>query len=274
MKFLNPTIDLTFKKIFGTESTKDILISFLNGVLERKEGERITTVNIKDPHNHPTIMTSKRPVVDLKCEDEKNNNYIIEMQVVNQSDYAERCQYYVSEEIAKQLASGEEYKKITPVIFIGVLKFEMFENSEYLSHHKILNIKTLENNLKLAQYHFIELPKFNKEIDSLENIIDQWTFFLKEAESLEMIPEQLKENKAIVHAFKILETSNYSRAELDAYNRLIDDLRTEKSRISGALEEKRIEIAKKLLEFNVALDIIIKSTGLTKEEIEKIKKLK
>lgn len=275
MKFLDPTTDLTFKKVFGSEKTKDILISFLNSVLERKSGEKITSVYIQDPHNHPEIIASKSSIVDLKCEDEKKNQYIIEMQVIRQPDYAERCQYYANLESSKQLDAGQRYKKLTPVIFIGVLKFNMFESPNYLSHHKMLNIETLEHGLKLTEYHFIELPKFEKKIDKLENIIDQWAFFFQNAGNLEIVPDEFKKNKEIVHAFKVLETSNYTKSERNAYDKLVDEMRLEKARYEDAIEEGNIEkaqdIAKKLLKRNFDLKEISELTGLDIEEIKKLK---
>ena len=80
-KFLDPTTDLTFKKIFGNQQKTEILIAFLNAILDRKEGNLITKIIIIDPNNHPETIISKQTIVDIKCEDQKGITYIIEMQV-------------------------------------------------------------------------------------------------------------------------------------------------------------------------------------------------
>src|ERR1700733_14576586 len=94
MIFLDPKSDIAFKKLFGDLNHKNILISFLNSVLERIEGERIIDVVINDPANVAETPLSKYSIVDVRCTDQRNNQYIIEMQVIIQRDYAARAQYY------------------------------------------------------------------------------------------------------------------------------------------------------------------------------------
>ena len=139
MIFLDPKSDMVFKKLFGTIAHKNILMSFLNSVLERAEGEQIIDVVINDPSNVAETPLSKTSIVDVRCTDQRNNQYIIEMQVITQKDYAARAQYYSSLALSRQLASGERYHNLVPVIFVGILDFNLFESPDYIHHHLILN---------------------------------------------------------------------------------------------------------------------------------------
>ena len=94
MVFLDPTVDMVFKRLFGVQEHKHILICFLNGILEKKPGEHIVDVTITDPNNIPERDRDKYSAVDVKCIDEQHKHYIVEMQVMDQKDYDKRCIYY------------------------------------------------------------------------------------------------------------------------------------------------------------------------------------
>lgn len=278
-KFLDPTTDITFKKIFGNKTKTDILIDFLNTVLDRKPGHKITQITFTDPNNHPELIGSKLSIVDIKCVDESGNTYIIEMQVINEANYLDRAQYYAGLEVSRQLERGDAYKKLKPVILIAISNFNLFDNKDYLNHYLILNTKTYKNDLKLLEFHFIELTKFNKKLNELNTVIDQWAYFLKHASEVYDIPKELQDNEAITKAFKVLEQTNFSRAELEAYDKSVDIYRLELGRATEkqdffekGVHEKATEIAKKLLNRGtMSLDDISDATGLP---IEKLKKLK
>ncbi|MCX5924999.1 MAG: Rpn family recombination-promoting nuclease/putative transposase [Candidatus Dependentiae bacterium] len=283
MIYLDPKSDIAFKKLFGSAAHKNILMSFLNSVLGRQIGELIIDVVMNDPNNVAETPLSKMSIVDVRCTDQHDNQYIVEMQIVTQKNYAARAQYYSSLALSRQLASGENYEKLVPVIFIGVLDFSLFKTKKYISHHFLLDDETYEHELEHLEFHFIELPKFNKELDARSTILDKWIYFLKNAEKLQQIPVTLKE-PVITQAFDILAQSNWSKAELIAYDRYLDSIRSyfsqletaeaigeEKGRQEGKLEEK-LAIAKELLKLKV-LDsaTIAHTTGLTIEQIENLK---
>ena len=293
MIFLDPKSDIAFKKLFGNIAHKNILISFLNSVLERTEGEKIVEIIINDPSNVAETPLSKTSIVDVRCTDQKNNQYIIEMQVITQKDYAARAQYYSSLALSRQLASGEKYDKLVPVIFVGILDFNLFKSDNYLSHHFILDNKTHTQELKHLEFHFIELKKFDKEITKLDNILDKWVYFLKNAVSLQVIPENLK-NSVLEDAFNILAQSNWSKKELEAYDKYLDAIRSAASQLETAFEKgiakgmekgiaegkaegkaegekkKAIEIANQLLDI-LDIETVAKKTGLSIDEIKSLK---
>lgn len=193
MVFLDPKSDMAFKKLFGDITHKNILMSFLNSVLDRVEGEKIVDVVMNDPNNVAEILSSKTSAVDVRCTDQHGNQYIVEMQVLDQKDYELRAQYYSSLALSRQLASGEKYIKLMPVIFIGILDFNLFATPNYISHHFILDNQTYNWELKHLEFHFIELNKFNKNLESLVTILDKWIYFLKHAVNLHKIPSSLKD---------------------------------------------------------------------------------
>lgn len=290
MIFLDPKSDIAFKKLFGDGTHKNIVISFLNSVLNREEGAKIVDVIINDPNNLPETRTAKSSIVDVRCTDQNNNHYIIEMQVVAQADYTERAQYYNSLGLSRQLASGDYYGKLVPVIFVGILDFNLFKKTDYISHHHILDIETHEWDLKNLEWHFVELKKFSKQLDELTTILDKWIYFLKHAVTLQQIPSTLKD-PVLEEAFSVLAQSNWTIAELEAYDRYLDAIRSSGSqldtakmmgkmegkiegkmegKIEGKMEEK-IVIAKKLLAHLHSTDIA-QITGLSIEVIENLKK--
>jgi hypothetical protein len=94
MIFLDPKSDIAFKKLFSNAQHTEIVINFLNNTLNRPKGKKIVSVTINDPYNHPETITAKSSIVDVRCTDQNGSEYILEMQVVNQQDYAERSHYY------------------------------------------------------------------------------------------------------------------------------------------------------------------------------------
>ena len=286
MIYLDPKSDMVFKKLFGNIAHKNILMSFLNSVLERFEGSQIVDVVINDPSNVAETPLSKTSIVDVRCTDQQGNQYIIEMQVITQKDYAARAQYYSSLALSRQLASGEKYEKLVPVIFVGVLDFTLFKTKNYISHHLILDQQTHAHELKHLEFHFIELEKFHKELDTLNNILDKWIYFLKHAVTLEKVPVEFND-PVLQDAFNVLAQSNWSIKELEAYDHYLDAIRSAASQLETAEEigmqigmqicmekgmEKGIEkVAESLLDL-LDVQTIAKKTGLSIQRIEELKK--
>ena len=118
-KYLNPRNDIAFKKIFGTEKNKDILIHFLNDVIEREDKKEITNVTLLNPMQHPEIIGKKQSVVDVLCEEKDGTQYIVEMQVAKVAGFEKRAQYYAAKAYASQPDSGDTYDHLKEVIFLA-----------------------------------------------------------------------------------------------------------------------------------------------------------
>jgi predicted transposase/invertase (TIGR01784 family) len=274
MTFLNPTLDIAFKKLFGSQERVELTISFLNSVLERQEGELITHVHINDNANQPITRDKERTFVDVNCTDQKGNKYIIEMQVEDEKKFMERSQFYASFFLARQLEKKAPYGSLVPVIFVGVLCFDLFKGPDYLSHHFIVNNKTGTRTLKHLEWHFIELEKFTKTLNELVSPLEKWIFFLKHAEEMKQIPAILKNPQEMVTAFNVLEQHNWTEIELQNYYAQLNEWRCMVDKEQGIRKERDEaiqKIAKNLLALNMDIEKIAMVTELS---IDKIKTLK
>jgi predicted transposase/invertase (TIGR01784 family) len=271
MKFVDITNDIAFRKIFGNDSKKKSLISFLNAVLDLPENEQIIDVEITNPYQLGKLSGGKSTIVDVKAKDEKGNIFIVEMQIAEFDFFHKRILYYTSQSYVSQIDRGINYDKLRPVYFIGILEFEIAQSKHYHSRHKVLDVETREQIIQDVEFNFIELPKFNKTINQLESSIDQWTFFIKNAENLTLIPESI-DDEGLKEAYKEADKQNWTKQELEDYERASIKERDEIGRIAFA-EKKgetkgKIEAAKNLKLLGVDMDTISKATGLSKEEIE------
>lgn len=279
MTFLDAKADIAFKKLFGDIAHKHVLISFLNNVLKRNAGNLIIDVTINDPLSlsynvtNPTtkreVRLSKLNIIDIRCTDEKSNHCIIEMQVTTQKDFDMRAQFYSSTALSRQLEQKEQGSELIPVIFIGVVDCELFNNKEYINTYSMLNTKTYERDLKLFEYHFIELPKFHKKIDELKNVLDKWIYLLKHAEQLIEVPTAFEEAE-LKEALHVLNRSNWSKKELEAYDKDVRLETAEERGIEKGREAAKLEVAGALLDI-LDIEIIAQKTGLNIDAIQNLK---
>ncbi|OAD18812.1 hypothetical protein THIOM_005584 [Candidatus Thiomargarita nelsonii] len=216
MKFVNLKNDLAFKKIFGNENKKEILISFLNAVLDLKGAFEIQTIHILNPYKMPHLVDLKESSLDVRATDKRGVTFIVEMQVEQKPFLRQRFSFYVAKAYSSQIERAVDYPKLNQVIFIGIFDFNEFNNEHYLSRHQTLNCETLEQDLAEMEYNFIELPKFTKKESELKTILDKWIYFLKHAEDLEVVPKHAKQTKVLKTAYEVADRFNWSRQELEA----------------------------------------------------------
>jgi len=274
MKFVDIMNDIAFHKIFGNENKKEILISFLNAVLKLEKGSRIKKVKLINPYQFPRVKGQKVTIIDIKAQDENNYSYIIEMQVTEKDGLDKRIQYYSAKGYVNQIDKGDDYPKLKKMIFIGILNFKYFAGTNYLSRHLILDAETKENKLKDFEFNFIELPKFKKKkVEELETIIEKWTFFIKNAKKLTMIPINT-DDEGLKEAYIEADRHNWTKEELEEYE--YAEMREQDERGAVALAEKRgkedekIEIAKEMIKENFTKEQIIKITKLSVEIIDQL----
>lgn len=291
MIFVDVTNDIAFRKIFGSESKKKSLISFLNAVINLPENRLILNVEITNPYQLGILSGGKSTIVDVKAKDNLNNVFIVEMQVAEVEYFHKRILYYTSQSYVSQINSGENYQKLKPVYFIGILEFEIGNNPNYFSRHTVLDVETKEQVIQDVEFNFIELPKFTKTLEQLETSIDQWTYFIKNAQDLSVIPENvldegLKEayNEANKQSWKPLELEDYLRRQLkegDELNRIEfavkkavkkAEIKAEiKGEINGKNEEKKNGILKALKRGKLSLEEIAEDFEVSLKEVLKIK---
>ena len=179
MQFISPQNDFAFKRIFGNEQHKEILISFINSVLDLSGERQVVEVELANPYQVPRLEQFKETILDINATCQSGRKFIVEMQVERQRLFHKRALYYSSKAYVEQLASGVDYSELKQVYFIGVLNFIFTDSSDYLSRHLILDAATHEQRISDFEFCFIELPKFAKHESELSSIVDKWIFFLK-----------------------------------------------------------------------------------------------
>jgi predicted transposase/invertase (TIGR01784 family) len=275
MKFVDIKNDVAFRKIFGraafrNENRKEVLISFLNAVLLLQENHKIVNVEILTPYQLPDLKGGKVTIVDVKAKDQNDKTYIVEMQVAEVDGFDKRVLYYASKSYSAQIERGDQYEDLNPTYFIGILDFEVTKNPSYINRHKIIDIETNENYIKDIEFNFIELPKFNKKENELESVIDQWVYFIKNAENLQVIPENLKD-EGLKFAYEDADKHNWTKAELEAYDYVLMREQDDRGRLTFAIRKEKETFAKKLINRNFTNQDISEDTGLSTEQIEKLR---
>ena len=286
-KYINPYTDFGFKKLFGTEMNKDLLISFLNALLKRKHA-------IKDiqylPTEHLGILANRRAIFDVYCEDEEGGRFIVEMQNVSQQYYKDRSVFYSTFPIQEQAKVGEDWDfQLKDVYTVGILNFE-FHDGEYSKdcyHHevKLMDIHTKKVFYDKLTYVYVEMPKFNKTEDELETMFDKWLFVLRNLSRLFERPKALQE-KVFKKLFEQAEIARFTPEERRVYedsvkvyrdiNNAINSAKAEaeaKGKAEGIEEgiaKANIENARKMKALGLANDLISQVTGLSIEFIENL----
>jgi len=238
MRFINPKTDFAFKKIFGSEERTDILISFLNALLYAGQ-PTIEDLTIINPAITPRIRGIKDTYLDVKAKLDDGTTVIIEMQVLNVEAFEKRILYNAAKAYSLQLESGDKYELLNPVIALTITDFEMFNNFTHVISHFVLKEKEylfdyLTHDIELV---FVELPKFNKELDDLETLTDKWIYFLKNAKDLNTVPEKMASVPAIQKAFDVANTANLTAEELDDQERREIYIQDQRGAITKALKQ-------------------------------------
>jgi len=277
---LNPRVDFAFKKLFGSEENKDILISFINSVLD--EEEEIKDIILKNPYNEKKFKEDKLSILDIKAVDKKGNWYNVEMQITDQEYYDKRALYYWARLYTGQLKSGVNYDKLEKAIVINILNFNCLEEEDYHNIYKLLNCHSKEELINHLEIHFIELEKYNKDLSEARTALDRWTEFLKKAHKYnkDKIPAELSQIKSIEKAIKTLDTMYLNEEEREVYEARLKWLRDEEMALKKAekkgmekgIKKNKKEIAIKMLKKGMKVSDIVDITGLNLEKLEKIKK--
>jgi len=278
VRFINPKTDFAFKKIFGSDRSKAILMSFLNALLYGEQPV-IVDLEIIDPYLAPKIRGMKDTFVDVRARLQNGRTVIIEMQVLNVEGFEKRVLYNAAKTYSTQLLIGESYKDLSAVVALTITDFVMFPESPELESSYVLKEKERltdypEGDLELV---FVELPKFRKELEVLTGVKEKWLYFLQNAPDLQVVPEAMAEVAEIREAFQIANLAGLSPEELDIYERKMmfihdqrnailkaDRLGEARGKASGRTEMAR-EIARRLLgQFNDQQ--IAGITGLSPDE--------
>ncbi len=273
-RYVNPFTDFGFKKLFGSEPNKDLLLDFLNELI-RERGTIQSLTYLKSEKLGSTDV-DRRAVFDLYCESETGEKFIVELQKAKQKFFKDRSVFYSTFPIQEQAQRGDWDFQLNAVYTIGILDFvfgEDKDNPEYFHHHVQL-METKRKNVfydKLT-YIYLEMPKFTKTEEELDTHFDKWLYVLKNLSILKERPKRIQE-RIFERLFQVAEIAKFDPTERQAYEDSLKYYRDLKNvmqtqREEGQQEEHR-RMAKILKEKDKALE---EKDRLIKDLQRKLKK--
>ena len=274
-KYLDPKADLTFKKVFGEHP--DLVTSLLNALLPFKKGEEIESVEYLSPELVPENPLRKFSIVDVRCRDNRGRQFLVEMQMVWSREFKQRVMFNSAKAYVRQLDSKEEYHLIEPVYSLNIVN-DIFEKdiSDYYHYYRMVHEKHTDKVIDGLHLVFVELPKFTPQTISEKKMQVLWLRYLTEIEErTKEVPQELLDNPEISKALTVVEESAYTEAQMLAYDKFWDIIRTERTFYNSAhrdgFKEGRDAGLEAGLEEGIKEGI---KEGLEKEKIETIKRLK
>lgn len=279
IKYLDPKADLTFKKIFGNHP--DLLISLLNALLPLKRDQRIQSIEYLPTELVPIDPIHKDTIVDVRCKDIEGRQFVVEMQMAWTDAFKQRVLFNASKAYVSQAEMGYKYEDLQPVYSLNLVN-DIFEKDlkECIHNYRIVHDRHTKKVIEGLRFTFIELPKFQPHTMKEKRMTILWLRFLTEInDKTKEAPAELLENPEISKALEEVKISAFTDDELRAYEKFWDRVSSEKTLMEGSYKDgmedggkqKAKEIAKNLLALHVALGTIVEATGLSKEEIEKLK---
>jgi predicted transposase/invertase (TIGR01784 family) len=279
-KYINPFTDFGFKKIFAEEASKPLLIDFLNALLP--ESNKIIDLNFKNTEQLGQTDTDRKAIYDIYCENESGEKFIVELQKAKQNYFKERTIYYSTFPIREQAEKGEWNYNLNSVYCIGILDFTFGDyESEPEKSEVVHTIKLKNQNGKTfydkLTYIYLEMPNFKQIEEELKTRLDKWLYFIKHLEDFQSIPAIFKD-EVFVQAFEKAELAKYGQDELNSYEdslKIYRDLKGvidtafDEGKLEGKLEEK-FEVAKSAKQMGLLTTDIVKLTGLSENEIDKL----
>ena len=281
-------------KLFGTEINKDLLISFINSLLHGKEVVKdLTYLNTE---HLGTGESDRKAVFDVYCENENGEKILVEMQRGEQQFFKDRTLFYTTFPIREQQVIKDWNYRLKAVYVIGILNFKFDKVHDNYYHHEVqlLDVETKEVFYDKLTFIYLEMPKFNKSEDELNGMFEKWLFVLRNLSRLMERPKALQE-RIFTRLFETAEIAKFTKVEYDAYEESLKVYRDWKNTIDTAelkgekkgfkkghkegLEKgekigiekgekrKAIEMAQRLKDKGVAINIIVECSGLTEEQI-------
>jgi len=218
-KYLNPFTDYGFKRIFGEEAHKDLLLDFLNELLREEQGE-IKTLTFLKTEQLGSTETDRKAIFDLYCENEKGEKFIVELQKTKQNFFKDRALYYSTFPIQEQAKRANWNYRLTAVYTIAILDFVFDEDKndtdKYKYFVKLSDIETNKVFYNKLTFVYLEMPKFNKALAEIDTRFEKWLYVLKHLPELEKIPAKLTE-KIFKRLFEVAEIAKFNHEQLIQY---------------------------------------------------------
>lgn len=272
-RYINPYTDFGFKKLFGEEANKDLLMDFLNQLLPAHH--QIEKLTFKNVEHLPDLPAERKAIFDIHCVAANGEHFVVEMQKAKINFFKDRSLFYLTFPVRDQAKRGEWDFKLTPIYMIAILDFEYDEEEEMRKFLRHVQLKDQDCDVFYDKLHFkfIQMPLFNKEEHELKTHFDKWIYFLKRLETFDDIPAILRE-PIFVKAFKTAEVANMTPRQRDEYEQSRLSYMEVKEAVNTAemdgRKKREYEIAKQMKDAGESVEKIKKYTGLTLFEIDKL----
>jgi predicted transposase/invertase (TIGR01784 family) len=272
-KYINPLTDFGFKKLFGTEPNKVLLIDFLNQILPQRH--KIKDLSYSRNEQMGLNELDRKAVFDLYCIGESGERFIVEIQKAKQNYFKDRSIYYSSFPIQEQAKKGEWNYRLEPVYTVGILDF-VFD--DHKSDNELLHIVELKNQkcevfYDKLKFIYIELPKFKKSEEELESHFDKWLYVFKHLSDLQDRPKRLQD-KIFERLFEAAEIAKFTPEEREAYEESLKHYRDLKNVVDTSreegIEEGIKEVAKRMKAKGMSNSEISELTGLSENQIDEL----
>lgn len=239
-RYINLLTDFGFKRLFGTEPNKALLIDFLNVILPAEH--QVKDLSYRNSEHVGNTPIDRKAVFDIYCESETGERFIVEIQKAKQNYFKDRSVYYSTFPIQEQAEKGDWNYKLSPVYMVGVLDFIFDDHKDDPTILHRVELKNQRGDVFYDKLKFIylELPKFKKTVDQLSNHFEKWLFLLKHLSDLEERPQALQEG-IFGRLFEVAELANFSPAERDDYENSLKYYRDLKNVVDTSREEGREE---------------------------------
>lgn len=283
-KYINPFTDFGFKKIFGEEASKPMLIDFLNALLP--EQDRVVNLSFKNTEQLGMKERDRKAVYDIYCQNENGERFIVELQKAKQNYFKERTIYYSTFPIREQAEKGDWNYDLKAVYCIGILDFTFDDyESEPEKSEVVHTIKLKNQNGKTfydkLTYIYLEMPNFKMEEADLKSRLDKWLYFIKHLEDFQTIPTIFKD-EVFTQAFEKAELARFNDQEMDSYEYSLKIFRDNKNTYDYAVQtgkqvaydqglvDGEVRLIKKLKEKGLSTKEIADLTGFSESEIEQL----
>jgi predicted transposase/invertase (TIGR01784 family) len=285
-RYINPYTDFGFKKLFGEDVNKDLLIDFLNAVLPAER--QIASLSFQNPENLPDLPTNRYAIFDIACQSVTGEHFIVEMQKVAQHYFRDRSVFYSTFPIRKQAPKGDWDFNLQRVYFVAILNFcyDIDEDKQKFMREVTLKDQDGDTFYDKLTYYFFQMPHFLKTESELVTQKDKWFYFLKNLDGFDDIPAILRE-PIFERAFDMAEYIHLPEKEQDRYERDLKIYRDNYAAMKTAIDtgytkglakgeakgklEGKIEMARNMKAKGFAVKDIADITGLSVKKIEKIK---
>lgn len=249
MEIINPRVDIAFKKIFGVEENKDLLIALINSIVS--EEDQVAEVVLLNPYNPKNFMDDKLSILDIKAKGVDGKRFNIEIQITDDADYDKRALYYWAKLYSEQLKASNNYSSLSKAIGIHILNFTAILGTA--KYHNIFHINEKETGVRYfkdLELHTIELKKFvgdsrpelSEVLAKVHNSLDMWAAFLTRHDLMNKnrLPPPL-DDLNLKKALEVLDVMNFAEDEREIYEGHLKWLRDEASALKKAKEDGKAE---------------------------------